>query len=197
MRFLKRVKTHLSIISANAWHYQLTAALWNPKRINQSKACSYYWFKLPLSLMLLPVAGIAILVLVLLVAAIAIVGWFFGFIPTFVGDQEEAKQYDDQGHWPYKTWPSGKRRRVLPSEIVGAMVGVYGVYYISFVHREIGLVVGIVLVGLIVLGGFLYLISSGWDSAPIQHQRSQVKAAWDKVCPPLTVVGLGHDDSSE
>ena len=192
MRFLTRVKAHFSTVSANAWHYRVTTALWKPKRVDGRKACSYYWIKLPTSLLALPFMLVMVGFIAIIGGIIVVVGWFVGYIPTFIGDQERAKEFvGDDAFYPYKTWPSGKRRRVLPWEVAAPVVSLGTIYYCGFVNRDVGIIVGLVLVGLllgILVGAILYAISSKWKHSGIQDQRTKIKSAWDKVCPPLTVI---------
>jgi hypothetical protein len=187
MHFLARIKAHFSTVSTNAWHYRVTTAVWKPQRINGSKACSYYWFKLPTSILAIPLALVATVFMVILAGVILVGGWFTGNIPTFMGGAESVER-PENGFYPYKTWPSGKRMRVLPWEVVAPIVLLGGIYYCSFDKPDIGKVVGLVVVGLLLLSGILYAISSNWKSSAIQYQRGKVKSAWDKVCPQLTVV---------
>lgn len=190
-RPLSWLKYRLSHVKKSSWHYSIVEDLWG-KHITfaGSKTCVYYWWWLPLSLVLY-------LALWTLLAVIVFISVFVGRIPTFFKtENEEMTIYSGDFTYPYKRLPSGKRIPIALWEIalVGAVV--FGIYY-SFainpmVAQILGVIIGAILGGIIALALIVFVITKGWSFRPIARARARVKYAWDRACPLLVV----EEDSS-
>jgi len=196
-RFLNWTKRHFSHVRASSWHYQVAKEIWGANRLQRSKACSYYWFKLPLAVLVFLVKVVFLVVVILAVSAFVL---FWGYIPTIVQEHYAKRQgIDTQLVYPYKRLPNGKRIPVALWELTLLGVILYTLYYWVVIDPETG---GLVLSALVYMvltiawwTGFVvlplaaigFVLVKGWKYPLIIKAREDVKAAWDKVCPPLTV----------
>ncbi len=186
-------KNYLSHVRETSWHYKLVKSVWGQKA-PEGKACSYYWLKLPSSLLAL--AGLFLFVVIFGTLVIG-GGWFFGFIPTIFKTEDPylksylADHYREPSWYPYGYTSKGKKRHIFPWQV--ALVGIFFAlsYYLGFENQTAGAVVGIstgsVVGGFLVLGVFIFLISKSWKTPALVSARKSVKSAWDKACPPLVV----------
>ncbi len=173
------LKNRLSHINSNDWHFQAVEFIWNDKA--RGKACTYYWFKLPVSL-------IVFAVLCVLMVVICTIVPFFGFIPTFFPTKNEAMLRESNEHtYPYKRLPNGWKMPVAPWELAAAAGALAGIYYLAFIDQGLGAILGLIVLALAVFVAIIYGISRSWSNPLIAGARANVKAAWDKTCPELEV----------
>lgn len=187
------LKNYLSHVRETSWHYRFVEGLWG--RNTQGKACTYYWFKLPSTF-------VAYILIMVILGLVSFFSWCVGYIPTWFDTKDEyltswkngvySRYYSEQSFYPYGYTTKGKKRHIFPWQLItlAAIGGV--IYWLGFADRSLGLAVvvfsGMVL-GLIVIVGLLaFLITKGWRTKAARNAGSGLKAAWDKVCPPLVVV---------
>lgn len=182
MNLLATLKYKLSHVSARSWHYRFVKSFWGPRAAG--KACTYYWIKLPSTFL---VAGLALIILLFL----TIVVGFFGFVL-------DLKKEDKELFYPYKTLPSGRKVPVAPWEIVGGIGVLYALYYLAFVDRSLGMLVGLAVLALFILAVLSFVLIKIWQSETLRatrlatrtnlsQARDGVSQAWDTLCPPLIV----------
>lgn len=193
--FLRLAKNYLSHVQNKSWHYRLVEWIWDEKRLTSSKACTYYWIKLPASFC---VAGF------LALAAIVwyLVGGICGFVPAFVPSSNPEMLYQKgEIMYPYKRFPNGWKMPLAPWEIALIAVGFYSFYYsvyYTFVFDfwpGLWLVIGVALLSLLMFG--IYVLTKSWKTGPFVKARLMVKEAWDRVCPPLVIEHDDKDSKSE
>jgi hypothetical protein len=201
-KFLGRVKDRLSHVDADALHYQLTEWIWKSKAQN-SKACSYYWLKLPSSLLIggcIAIGGALVLVFMLFLwGAFFFCGFWLSVFnsekkhPTPAYYNSSRARMDNRATYGYKRLYTNKSVRLAPWEIAALLGVFYGLYYSFALHTNtIGVhyvlpITGVVLACLMALGVAFYFFASGWKLPRVQEARRSIKAAWDRACPPLVV----------
>jgi hypothetical protein len=179
------LKSYLSHVRDNTWHYKTVKNIWGKNTAGGS--CLYYWIKLPTAL----VATALIAILFVIVATVA---WFVGYILTdFKTDDPKLKEYArNHDAYPYGLTSKGKRRRIIPWQVTGVVIFCTVVWYLSFPERGTGIlvgsVIGSVIVALLLLGIFVYAFSKSWNTQVFASSRAAVSSAWHRACPPLTVV---------
>lgn len=194
LSLLSRAKDSLSHVRTSTWHYKAVREIWG-WRANEGKACTYYWFKLPLSLL-------AFLVIAAICALITIFAWFVGRTPTWFKTEDPElrwyKKYKNEMFYPYGYTSKGKRRRVMPwwLGLVTLFAGL--VYYLAIVNPVLGLitiyVMGSVIGGVLFLALLVFGITKNWNNPGVANARAKVRAAWDKACPPLVIVENGEKE---
>lgn len=189
---LRWLKTRLSHVKETTWHFRLAKEIWGSKNLQQSKACTYYWFKLP-------VAAIVLSILMVVLVVISVISSFLGFIPVWIQEERAKEQgVNQQFAYPYKHLPSGRRLPFAIWEIVVLGAIGYGLYYSFFVNPEVGMLLAeaaldlfklaaIALGILLAIGVLTYLLWRAWKTGSIAQGRANLKAAWDRTCPPLVV----------
>lgn len=181
---LSWLKHRLSHVRESSWHFQLVKEIWKAGAYD-SKACSYYWFKIPSSLLLLCL-GILIMGLIIIVAG------FLGFVPTvFETKSPLMRSRKDGVFYPYKTLPSSKRLPIAPWEIAAMIVVLYGIYDLAVIDQQLGFWVMSVGMSLTALAMVVYLIYKIWRLSFFVNLRSKAgfsaSQTWDGVCPKLVV----------
>lgn len=160
--WIKTLKERFSHISPDSWHYQLVAAVWEYRL--EGKACSYWWFKLPSSVL----AG---LVLLLFWICLAIGATFLGHLPNI-------KEVDT---FPYKILPNGKRYPLAPWEVFVVAALLVFVNYLIWRDENFLLKLGLA-------AGATALIVLLFLTARHLHPIANLaKSGWNKACPTLTV----------
>ena len=185
LSLLSRVKDSLSHVKASTWHYKAVHEIWG-WRANEGKACTYYWFKLPTSLL-------ALLMLIILGAIITVAAWFVGRTPTwFKTEDPYLTDYKRELCYPYGYTSKGKKRHVMPwwFGLVALFAGVF--YYLAIANPVVGLitisVIGSMIGGVLILALLVFGITKNWNTPGAANARAKVKTAWDRACPPLVVV---------
>ncbi len=190
------LKNYLSHIRKTSWHYKLVHGIWGSK--TSGKACTYYWLKLPSSA--LAYMGLIILVIVFGIFVLG-GGWFFGYVATtFKTEDPFLKNWlethkDSLGHepgwYPYRYTSKGKKRHVLPWQVVLTLGSVVAIWYFGVQNQNAGIitgiVVGITVSGVLFLAAIVFLISKSWRMSVVRSVGSAINSAWDKACPPLIV----------
>jgi hypothetical protein len=192
IRTLTAVKDRLSHINARSWHWKVTKEVFGKKA--QGKACTYYWFKVPLSMLGLAVLAIFIaLRCVCRVFFIAIM-WVLGYrfnerIFDLEADTMLRINYDD-----YKERPDGSKSRFAPWEILLVPLLAWLVWLLVVVYPSAGKVALVILLGIATGVILIYFITAASKYPPIVRARAAVNAAWDRVCPPLVVEGEQNNE---
>lgn len=183
LTLLSNVKNKLSHVKETTWHYKAVKSVWGWN--TGGKACTYYWFKLPSSFVVLGA-------LMVLGAIITVISWFFGQTPTWIKPTDPELEYYHKSSsylfYPHGATSKGKRRHILPWWFGAAGGVILGIYYLAVMQPAIGLIVAVVALAVLILGGAIYLLANNWDSPGLTNARANLKAAWDKACPPLEVV---------
>jgi hypothetical protein len=204
-KVLSMVKYHLSHVSASSLHYRLVESFWK-RRAASSKACSYYWFKLPTSLL---AAGFLVLIGALVVLVGILIGVlmvFCGFWPT-VGMNEDkwpaptffdkrAREVRERMSYGYKRLYNGREIPVAPWQLVAGASVLYGLYFSFVTHgstvgnsiaNDVLPIVLLALGAIMILGVFFFCVSRTWKLGVARQARANVRAAWDRACPQLVV----------
>src|SRR5689334_5110592 len=108
-----RIKRRLSNISANSWHYRLATAANDSLKYRKVKACKYYWWILPSSVVKLAV--------IYLIGAIIIGGgWLLGYHykPESDSGEEESYNREENLFYPKKQKRDGTRNRIDPWQLI-------------------------------------------------------------------------------
>lgn len=181
MGFLSQVKYKLSHVSASAWHWKAVEFIWGDRA--GGKACTYYWIKIPTSLIALAfvviVGGIWFLGRVAMVSVMWVLGFRFrGRLTDFDQSVDRSYNYND-----YKIRGDGTKNRFAPWEFLAVILGVFVVVKFPSFAVQIGLVA----VALMILGGLVYLVSKAVKIPRIARLRKEIENAWDGICPPLYV----------
>ena len=176
-RVISRTKGYFSNVRKSAWHYKLVDDIFDG-RVG-GKACTYYWVKLPITLL-------AVGALAVLYAIVITVFWLSGRVPV---------NFDDPTYLtPYKTTRSGKKVRFAPWEILTLVALAFALYFFVWVNQTAGVITTAVLVGLMT-GGFLFIFLVRNEAT--RGLRAELKSAWDRVCPNLTIVEVSEKKGSE
>jgi len=185
-KLLEQLKHRLSHVRAGSWHWKAT------KRIFESyaygKACTYYWFKLPLSLLALLIITVVWVVISALGVLYVVLGWICGFrLGGKVFDTNHSV-LESLNYYDYKERPDGTKARFAPWEIILIPVLIWLVWFLAFVRSDIGKITLYMLVGILSGSLIVYFITASWKLPLIVQARANVRAAWDKICPVLVVV---------
>jgi hypothetical protein len=189
LKFLDPLKYRLSHISAKSLVWRAVKYIFGRKA--KGKACTFYWFKLPVSLLAL--AGLMLLYAIVypltyFCRTLAVTCmWLFGRNYNGRFFSENAGTTKDYNYNDYKERSDGSKFRFAPWEIALVLVAGVMIWLFGFVNPRAGL--GIVLWATVVAAviGLMYLLSAAWKSGPIARARAAVKAAYDRACPPLVV----------
>lgn len=184
-----KLKYNLSHIRDSDLHYRLVKTVWGSLALGHS--CTYYWIKLPISLLLWAIGGGFVGVILLL---ITIALGFCGFVVTlFPSTAPELKGYTTRTHlaYPYGTLPNGKKLPVVPWQIALVLAALWALYYLVFQDPALGLIVeSSVLMGAIGLAigaTAVFFLTKGIKSEPIQQARKDFAGVFDRICPPLVI----------
>lgn len=167
-----RLKEYLRHVRTSSWHYRLAKEVWGERRIRRSKACTYYWFQVPLAML-------ATVVVFAIVTVIWTISLFCGFVPTEF-QSHHAERQGIKGDWAYdyKHLPNGTRFFIAPWEMVLIGLVVWTLWtFLQTDPETIGWV-------RMTIGGLLLLIAF---ITIIVKSRSKIATAWNHVCPPLVV----------
>lgn len=182
------LKQKLARVSKKSKRYQLVKSIWfrdsysYTMRNHKPKACSFYWFYLPTSIIAWILVGIASIVFFLIMIPVSIIAWMFGVWPTFFerkhDDNYQHKSVDfpifyEHGYNPI----SGKKQKIHPIYIIGPVLAILFVLFVPvpWVWVAVGAVIGIILCGIGV--GLAWFFT-----------RHSVRKGWDRLCPPLEVI---------
>jgi hypothetical protein len=185
MKMLIKVKDRLSHVSADSWHWKITKEIFGSKA--HGKTCTYYWFKVPLSMLALTALVIITFLYHTCRIITVVVMWFFG--RTFNANISNLDMGVTEGYnyTDYKEHRDGSRYRIAPWEIALFPVLAWLVWFLAVVHPQAGKIALLVVAAVVTVMVLIYLISVTWKFVPIARARAEVKAAWDKVCPPLYI----------
>lgn len=176
-------KERLATIRMGSWRYQMTQGIWNERRINDTHACTFYWWYMPTSVLAWIVIGLAYCAFIIIVYALIVpIGWLLGFTPQR-GDRLPHRNEDPMRNW---TWHGGygyepitKRRHVIAYQHVLlflAAITVIAYFGGSIAWRSVFIWTGIVLGGLTFLALLGFLLS-----------RQALREAWHRICPELNI----------
>lgn len=183
------LKDRLSRVNPKSWHYKMVDDVWGTKAAG--KACTYYWFKLPLAAL-----AFALFVIITFVGSIG--GLIFGYLPTMVPAPknpvtgfQEVPYGTGTFFYPYKTLPNGRKMPLAVWEVI-LLAGVgFVLYYLGFMDQELGLTILIwvlsIAIGAAVVFGVIFAVSASWKNPLIARARSNLVATWNKVCPELVI----------
>ncbi len=169
---IKRFKDHLSHVDPRSWHFQVVNIIWEKRDLLNTKACTYYWLKLPIALVW---AGIVCVLAGLFYS----VGWFFGFQPveaTFNRTLREESFYRSDTYLPYKTDHNGDKKRIAPWEVVISFIVLFVLAYHVLAYSSTFF--WLVILAIKVFGGLAALVGIGYF----------VRKNWDNVCPTLVIL---------
>ncbi len=198
MYLLSALKYNLSYIKPSTWHYRLVKELFGEYHASKSKACTYYWLKLPSSLLVL---GFLAVVVSILAVFTAVFGWLLGWDPMFRDPKEgEWDPYQAEKaefkrthlgeyrvrylFYPYKRTRKGGYKKFAPWEILGLVLllgGVsYGVYFLAFVWTDwldakVWTIVGMATLGAALLGVLTFWILKGRKSSKVERNQISKK----------------------
>lgn len=165
---LQEMKDRLAHVKRASWHYQLVREMGRPSR----KACAYYWWDVPISLLKCAVRYT-------LYGVVVTIAFFLGFSTS-----------DKTVFTSYKVRRNGTRKIMAPWEVVAAAA----VFYASF--RGITFLMDVNVMGLSRLVA-LFLLAFGSPlivilvvmmlHAKIRTSALKIKGVYEKVCPDLIV----------
>src|SRR4030065_1364841 len=152
-KILVTLKDKLSHINAKTWHYQATLLIFGKKA--EGKACTYYWFKLPLSLIVLLIVAIIAVFFLSIRGLIILLAWFFGY--RFRGEFLDMDNgvTSSWSYTDYKERKNGSSYKIAPWELLIFPFAVWLVWLLAIVHPNIGITI---LIGLGVLTAVTILI---------------------------------------
>ena len=172
---LKWLKRRLSRVREDSWHYRLTAQLWDndEKKLSRSKACTYYWVKLPSTMIAASLFFGAIFILVMPL------GWIAGFRPVI--DEHDL-------FLPYKTTKSGKKRLVAPWQVLLVGLALGSLYYLALINQSAGMIALVVSVGIVMIALLAVLLWKLFASRYARWFYHKTGYLWGYFCPQLTVI---------
>lgn len=181
------LKARLSHIKPTSWHYRAVTEIWGAQRLLNSKACAYWWVKLPTSLLVYAMMSV-------LLGIIWGVGWFAGYHPNF--------HDGPRPNYPYKERPDGTRVRFAPYQIAIPFAILGMLYYLVVYNPMLGMIllsIGLWAIGTATVIALIVLVLVGlyriWTSAPTLGIRETLATLWDKACPILVVDEPSDRDS--
>ncbi len=189
MRLIEHLKNSLSHVKETRLDYKLVEYIWG-ESASRGKACSYYWVKIPSSVLFLILA-------IVLASAVTAIGWFFGHIPTWFETEDPyltnyiKVRREKAAFYPYRYTSKGKRMHIVPWQVVTGL-GVLGIlYYLSIRNQdagsEVGIVAGVVVAAFVGLAVLCFLIVMLWQNSFTAGIRNRIGDTWDKACPPLVI----------
>lgn len=186
MTMLSALKYNLSHIPQDSLRWQLvTKAL--GKRRAKGKACNFYWFKLPASIIWLFLVTLYNISLRVLSRALTVgAAWFAGY------DFEEPFfdfSIDTLGdHYrEYKQRADGSYRPFAPYQIVLPLLTAWLLYYLIFTNPSLGITVALWTSRAAIFVLTIFLIALGSKNPDVKKAKMRAKAAWNKACPTLEV----------
>ncbi len=189
----------MSHISDTQLHYKIIKPWYT---IDKTKACSYWWFKLPTSLLGWAVLGV-------LAAFFCLVGLFIGYVPAYFGS---AQQKEHLAHGDlfleYKELPGGYRVRFAPWELILMALFVWGCFALVIDQRLFGGIsyvsggfvsllpdlISALLILVLATAIFAFVVLSAYKIWGLRIWRrgcSLLVAKWDALCPTLVVEHKG------
>ncbi len=175
MHFLAKLKRYLSEIDASTWHYRITESVWGERRLRRGKACTYYWFRLPLAILA------AILVFAVIIPSGAVVGYFLGFRIRLKDDGSK------ELFCRYKRNSRGQRVLFAPWEASMVGAAIVAIYYLAFLNHGLGVLILMIALGIAALALVLGTILYSWNHPIARRARWSIADAWDQVCPNLVI----------
>jgi hypothetical protein len=182
------IKSRLAHVRETSWRYKIVTGIWardsyldKPFKPNRTKACSFYWFYLPTSLLAWALWGIAMTVFFIAMIPITIFMWCIGYKPNFIEPSNSPERSGDTEWHPIKTVKEGdffyKDSKAFPwgwfvFPIIGAsLLYFFPKFSIIFLLIVLGMatVIGI-------FAGIGYLVT-----------RRSFKEQWNRICPKLEV----------
>src|SRR3989344_3192694 len=115
LSLVSTLKYRLSHIRSNSWHWELVSVVWGSKA--KGKACTYYGFKVPLSLLGFLIMYIMLLVFFLFRFVNVSLRWIFGYhlhVNIFTDDEDDPILLDGRYYYNYKQRPNGNKMRFAP-----------------------------------------------------------------------------------
>lgn len=197
----KKVKKRLATISKGGIRYRFVKGIFGEERINDSKACTFYWVLMPGSVLMYLVVGIVAIIYTTIASPI---GFFFGYTPRlfekFEKSSSETPNNDGGLFYPYRYSPlRGKYKKLVLWQYVIIIFfvyvlmkvvsrGTYGVisspsidiikyfgHWVSHNRYWIGFALSVIL-AIYTLGRLVY------------SYRYELGEFWDANCPKLEVV---------
>jgi len=191
---ITKLKYRLGHVSDKSWHWKVTEFVYG--RRAQGKACTYYWFKVPTSV--IAYAALAAVASVLQGVRILyiVVAWIFGY--RFIGklfdlDDEITCQ---RNFTDYKERPDGTRFRFAPWEylLLPLSVWVLGTLIFEYFDMTVKIIAWLVATSVVfsVATLTLFILSAVWQHPPFVRARARAVSAWNRACLPLVVEGANH-----
>ena len=184
---IKTFKRRLATVDSHSWHYQITETVFNASSLRRSKACAYFWFRVPMAVF------------------IVAVGWFFGYYPHH--DSKRKGIFGDCKELPAssaRVRQPKRHQRVSPVEVMLGLVLLVVAYYLTFVNGDLGLKVFAGLIAAAIVLGLLYWLTKVRFFAFLGRAMGMTAETagdlYDHACPPLHVVdgtSPDHDDDHE
>lgn len=194
MKLLTWVKTSLSHIPNTSLRYKMVKMIWKEKRVDHTKACTFYWVMLSTSVLGLIFFGFILAFAFVLIGTAGAIGFFFGFTITIISEKTP-KYGDTKTFYPYKYRPrTGMWSRFVPWHFVVPFVGMYVLYRVgtsdvpSTASEVLKTGSGFVAtnlyweLGILAIVPVCYLIGR----AAVKRQLN-LRAKWDELYPPLVV----------
>jgi len=179
---VNNLKNRFSHVSADSWHWELTETFLGEKA--QGKACTYYWFKLPLALTLYAITVICAVLQFACRAVFIAMAWFLGF--RFRG-KVFGDVTDDRNYQKYKVRRDGSKSRFAPWELILIPISAWWFWLAAIVYPDVGKAMLLALVIATILTVLIYFVTKGWKYPPIVKARASVDTVWAKACPPLVI----------
>lgn len=174
MGMIRKIKKRLATIKTTSWRFRVTETIWNDYRIKNSKACSFYWWYLPSSL-------IAFLGIGILGALWAVIGYLFVYPIGWLIGRTPASANIYEPEWnDYKENRKGIPKKVVPWEILLPVVIIGALVTIIAMGKMPWEIIGIV------IGGILLCAALGVGLGALLTNQ-QVKTKWNLICPNLKV----------
>lgn len=201
---ISKLKNRLATIPTDSKRYKLVSFFWDdPGKIEESKACKFYWVMIPASVLGSILLGIIMVLFYILIVPIA---WFFGYSP--MPEKKEKKEKlapyvaTDKMLLPKGYSPrTGEYRKHNPWYYVLPVVGGAG--------SALLLLNGMLWEALLAIGNFFQaawpyflgmavIIGVFWVIGAIyKKRRFQFSAWWNKACPPLVVVQVKDKEQAQ
>lgn len=175
MGMIKKIKNKLATVKNTSWRFSITSTIWDQYRIKNAKACSFYWWYLPTSLL-------AYLAIGILGALWAIFGYLVVYpVAWIIGRSPSSANIYEPDFNEYKENAKGTPKKVVPWEILLPLAILIPIVIVIFTGNMPWKTVLLTLAGIVIVLGLIIGIGAFITN-------DYVKKNWSKICPSLKVV---------
>lgn len=187
---IAQMKARLARVRVGSFRYKMTKTVWSERRLQNARACSFYWWYMPSSAVAVFLLGIAyVLWLIATYLFVVPLAWLAGFTPErqVLTDTVQGPDATNEWRWHggYGYDPVAKKRRVIaPQHVVLGVVA--GAIITWFIYENRGDIpwAEMAFISAVVVGTISAVTALGYAIT-----RKSVKENWHKICPPLQVEG--------